>query len=44
VLRGEEWDLFLDGKLVLHREVIHNAAETTTYLAKHGAKLLPARS
>ena len=38
-LRGEEWDLFENGKLVLHREVIHNAAETAEYLAKHGAKL-----
>jgi hypothetical protein len=28
-----------NGKLVLHREVIHNAAETAEYLAKHGAKL-----
>jgi hypothetical protein len=42
-LRGEEWDLFEDGKLVLHREVIHNADETAAYLAEHGAKLLPAR-
>jgi hypothetical protein len=42
-LRGEEWDLFHDGKLVLHREVIHNAAETAAYLAKHAAKLRPAR-
>ena len=43
-LRGEEWDLFQDGKLVLHREVIHNARETVDFLAKHAAKLRPARS
>ena len=42
-LRGEEWDLFQDGKLVLHREVIHSAAETAAFLAQHGAKLRPAR-
>jgi hypothetical protein len=44
VLRGEEWDLFQGGRLVLHREVFHNAAEFGAYLAQHGAKLRPARS
>ena len=42
VLKGEEWDLFRDGKLILHREVIHNEAELFAYLAKHAAKLRPA--
>jgi len=42
-LQGEEWDLFQDGKLVLHREVIHNAKETADFLARHGASLRPAR-
>ena len=43
-LRGEEWDLFQDGKLVLHHEVIHNAKETVDFLTRHGAALRPARS
>ena len=43
-LKGEEWDLFQDGKLVLHHEVIHNVEETMAYLAKHAARLRPARS
>jgi hypothetical protein len=42
-LRGEEWDLFQDGRLVLHHERIHNADETVAFLAKHATKLLPER-
>jgi hypothetical protein len=43
VLRGEEWDLFRDGKLDLHRESIHNPDELYSYLAANGAKLRPPR-
>jgi hypothetical protein len=43
-LQGEEWDLFQDGKLVLHREVIHNAKETVDFLTRHAKGLRPARS
>jgi hypothetical protein len=42
VLRGEEWDLFRDDKLVMHYEQIHNGAEALAYLARHDAALLPA--
>ena len=43
VLRGEEWDLFRDGKLVLHYEHLHNGAEALAYLARHDAGLRPLR-
>ena len=43
-LKGEEWDLFKNGKLVLHHEVIHNVEETMAYLAKHASRLRPARA
>ncbi len=42
-LRGEEWDLFRGGKLVMHYEHIHNAAEVLAYLAQHDAALVPRR-
>jgi hypothetical protein len=43
VLRGEEWDLFRDGKLVMHHEQIHNGPEAFQYLTRHHDALLPAR-
>ena len=43
VLRGEEWDLFRDGKLDLHREHIHNTGELYEYLARNAAALRPPR-
>src|SRR5262249_37683926 len=43
VLRGEEWDLFRDGKLIMHYESIHNGPEFARFLAAHDAALLPAR-
>jgi len=41
VLKGEEWDLFRDGRLVMHYELIHNGTEVLEYLRKHDAALLP---
>ena len=43
VLRGEEWDLFRDGKLVMHHEQIHNGPEAFAYMTRHHDALLPAR-
>ncbi|HEY2386443.1 MAG TPA: hypothetical protein VGK30_05745 [Candidatus Binatia bacterium] len=43
VLRGEEWDLFHDGKLAMHYERIHNGAEALAYLTRHHQALLPPR-
>ena len=42
VLLGEEWDLFRDGKLELHRERIHNLSDAWNYLAEHDGRLRPA--
>lgn len=42
-LRGEEWDFFRDGRLVFHREALHNAVELGLFVAKHDALLRPAR-
>ena len=39
VLRGEEWDLFRNGKLCMHYEILHNADELEAYIAEHEAKL-----
>jgi len=41
VLLGEEWDLFRDGKLELHRESLHNLDEMWAYLGRHDADLAP---
>lgn len=41
VLKGEEWDLFRDDRLVMHYELIHNGTEVLEYLRKHDAALLP---
>jgi len=41
VLRGQEWDLFRDGKLQMHRENLHNVDERWPYLARHDADLAP---
>lgn len=41
VLRGEEWDLFRDGRLEFHREKLWNGDEAYEYLALHGASLRP---
>jgi hypothetical protein len=43
VMRGEEWDLFRDGKLVMYYESLHNGAEFATFVIEHDAVLLPAR-
>lgn len=42
-LRGEEWDLFRDGKLVMHYEYLHNGAEALAVLARHQSSLRPER-
>lgn len=42
VLIGEEWDIFRDGKMVLHYERLHNTKELTTFLEQHNEALLPA--
>jgi hypothetical protein len=42
-LRGEEWDIFRDGKLVMHYEYLHNGAEALSVLARHQDSLRPAR-
>jgi hypothetical protein len=42
-LLGEEWDLFHDGKMTMHHEVIHNTAELLKFLSQHDEQLLPAR-
>jgi hypothetical protein len=41
VLLGEEWDLFRDGKLEVHRERIHNLEEAFTFIVSHDAALAP---
>ncbi len=41
LLQGEEWDVFRDGKIAMHFEVMHNAAEVVDYFAKYGSLLLP---
>lgn len=40
-LRGEEWDVFVDGRLAAHHERIHNGAEVLAYMMEHGDALLP---
>ncbi len=42
-LLGEEWDLFHDGKMTMHHEVIHNTAELVAFLSQHHEQLLPVR-
>jgi hypothetical protein len=43
-LRGEEWDLFgADGRLELHRERIHNLADSLAFLARNDSALRPQR-
>jgi hypothetical protein len=42
-LRGEEWDLFRNGKLAMHYEHIHNGADALAFIARHDAALRPAR-
>jgi hypothetical protein len=42
VLLGEEWDLFRDGKLSLHRENIHNMGDALAFMAMHDGALRPA--
>jgi hypothetical protein len=41
VLIGEEWDIFRDGKMVLHYERIGNTKEMAAYLNHYDALLLP---
>lgn len=43
VLRGEEWNLFEDGKLRMHYEQLHNGHEMVAFIARHEAQLLPVR-
>lgn len=42
-LLGEEWDLFHDGKMTMHHELIHNTDELGKFLSQHDQNLLPAR-
>ena len=42
-LRGAEWDLFRDGKLVMHHERVHNGVEALEFIARHDAALRPRR-
>jgi len=44
VLRGEEWDLFREGKLEFHREHIWNGEAAHEHLVRHGARLHPEAS
>jgi len=41
VLLGEEWDLFRDGKMVMHHERFHNMHEIAAFLERHDGELLP---
>ncbi len=41
ILRGEEWDLFCDGKMTMHYERFHNTEEMDCYLQRHAGALLP---
>jgi hypothetical protein len=41
VLHGEEWDLFRDGKLSMHYEILHNADALEAFIAEHEVKLEP---
>lgn len=43
VLRGEEWDVFRDGKIAMHFEVTHNGMEAAEYLTKHNSQLIPVK-
>lgn len=42
-LLGEEWDLFRDGKLAMHHELIHNPGELGEFLSRYERELLPPR-
>ena len=42
-LLGEEWDLFRDGKMTMHHELIHNTDELYKFISQHHRALLPAR-
>ncbi len=44
VLHGEEWDLFTDGKLSMHYEILHNADDLESFIREHEAKLEPPQS
>ena len=41
ILTGEEWDIFRNGKMVLHYERISNTVELAAFLKKHNEELLP---
>jgi hypothetical protein len=40
-LNGLEWDFFVDDRLAMHREIILNAEEVLTFVARHDAALRP---
>ena len=42
ILTGQEWDIFQDGKMVLHYERLNNTKELNVYLTQHNDALLPA--
>ena len=42
-LLGEEWDLFREGKMTMHHELIHNPGELRKFISQHDRALLPAR-
>ena len=41
ILVGEEWDLFRDGKMVMHYERFWNLGEFDDFLKRHHSALLP---
>jgi hypothetical protein len=43
VLYGQEWDLFVDGKLEFHTERLDNTAELLAYVRAHDQALRPRR-
>jgi len=40
-LIGEEWDIFCDGKMVLHYERFQNFGEMSAFMENHNDSLLP---
>lgn len=41
ILIGEEWDIFRDGKMVLHYERFLNTEELSAFVKQHDETLLP---
>lgn len=41
ILTGEEWDIFRDGKMILHYERLTNTEELAAFVEQHNEALLP---